>query len=809
MFTTFTFTLSLFGLVSGQTLTCPSGYVLHNESQKCFGLKDEDVFMMGCQFDVCFADGGGLACIESEAERTWLAANVLNTFTTSLYPTSVGFAWTGRYARRDTGSPGDYSTDERTWGQCATNLSDPTMSSPPLSAWYPGFPFADTSLNCSLIMGHTGNPTAFGLLLDQNCRQRSGCLCMVPASGAAATLPGVRYSRDWTDFLYSMGFIVDLVPQSQDAEAPALGFVLGVSVLVAAVPLLMLGGLALWVRAMKKLNPEGMHKNVQRMADAHTSHGDSRRLSLISDLKAKGTEMRVRVSGVCMAVGWFLLVMALLPFLIYDEREQVPGIGSYGGTFLLALGPPGGVLLGISLQPRDEVLIRLSNVLVGIVGVVLMIYHVVAITSGEYELTDYDGARAAGATLTTERNRTLLVLYICNVVAFAMGLVVLLPVFQPRRHRDIFHKSRWEKTPREALNLMWIALRLGLFLVAVGYTIFVVFNRAEVLDGNWANFERSSGGTEAYALVASLYLSALLPTPVNRRYVISLLGEVTVRQHSRKEMKRAACVASMVGNRRASEVLSISKSAFKVIPYSKLSPADFESNADTGLFEKTQHVELGKCDAFISHSWRDDPVEKWARIVAWAKEFEEEHSREPLYWLDKACIDQQDIDDSLACLPVFLSGCQTLFAVVGPTYTRRLWCVMELFTFLQMGGEADRVAVKLIGASKSLTDDLRDFHAEHAECYKIEDRQKLLGIIETGFGSFNRFNEAVNRLFDVKKALTRMSQAVGRASEAIRTSMAGPKKLEDKKSKLFSSDKVEAEAADRDVTVTVDLATSC
>jgi len=310
-----------------------------------------------------------------------------------------------------------------------------------------------------------------------------------------------------------------------------------------------------------------------------------------------------------------------------------------------------------------------------------------------------------------------------------MGLVMLLPVFQPRRHRDIFDKSRWEKTPREALNLMWIALRLGLFLVAVGYTIFVVFNRAEVLDGNWANFERSSGGTEAYALVASLYLSALLPTPVNRRYVISLLGEVTVRQNS--------------------------------------------------------------------------------RIVAWAKEFEEEHSREPLYWLDKACIDQQDIDDSLACLPVFLSGCQTLFAVVGPTYTRRLWCVMELFTFLQMGGEADRVAVKLIGASKSLTDDLRDFHAEHAECYKIEDRQKLLGIIETGFGSFNRFNEAVNRLFDVKKALTRMSQAVGRASEAIRTSMAGPKKLEDKKSKLFSSDKVEAEAADRDVTVTVDLATSC
>ena len=48
---------------------------------------------------------------------------------------------------------------------------------------------------------------------------------------------------------------------------------------------------------------------------------------------------------------------------------------------------------------------------------------------------------------------------------------------------------------------------------------------------------------------------------------------------------------------------------------------------------------------------------------------------------DKACIDQNDIQQSLACLPVFLAGCQTLLVVAGPTYCSRLWCVMELFTF--------------------------------------------------------------------------------------------------------------------------------
>ena len=48
---------------------------------------------------------------------------------------------------------------------------------------------------------------------------------------------------------------------------------------------------------------------------------------------------------------------------------------------------------------------------------------------------------------------------------------------------------------------------------------------------------------------------------------------------------------------------------------------------------------------------------------------------------DKACIDQNSIEQSLACLPVFLAGCQTLLVVAGTTYCSRLWCIMELFTF--------------------------------------------------------------------------------------------------------------------------------
>jgi hypothetical protein len=45
---------------------------------------------------------------------------------------------------------------------------------------------------------------------------------------------------------------------------------------------------------------------------------------------------------------------------------------------------------------------------------------------------------------------------------------------------------------------------------------------------------------------------------------------------------------------------------------------------------------------------------------------------------DKACIDQSNIDQSLACLPVFLAGCSVLLVTPGPTYCQRLWCCMEV-----------------------------------------------------------------------------------------------------------------------------------
>ena len=104
------------------------------------------------------------------------------------------------------------------------------------------------------------------------------------------------------------------------------------------------------------------------------------------------------------------------------------------------------------------------------------------------------------------------------------------------------------------------------------------------------------------------------------------------------------------------------------------------------------------------------PGAKHALLSRWAKRRQEATGNEPTLWLvalapplslhqyrlhaqmksyalcaaqDKACIDQSNIQQSLACLPVFLAGCQTLLVVAGPTYCSRLWCVMELFAFVR------------------------------------------------------------------------------------------------------------------------------
>ena len=117
-------------------------------------------------------------------------------------------------------------------------------------------------------------------------------------------------------------------------------------------------------------------------------------------------------------------------------------------------------------------------------------------------------------------------------------------------------------------------------------------------------------------------------------------------------------------------------------------------------------VQLGDVHGFVSHSWSDDGAAKYEQLKkVWAGR---EDPESVMIWLD--FIDQPPC--TLSALPVFLSGKELvvllalvrLAAVVrtASPATPRAWprpplcisprpCVVELFTFLKMGGKREAI----------------------------------------------------------------------------------------------------------------------
>lgn len=119
--------------------------------------------------------------------------------------------------------------------------------------------------------------------------------------------------------------------------------------------------------------------------------------------------------------------------------------------------------------------------------------------------------------------------------------------------------------------------------------------------------------------------------------------------------------------------------------------------------------------------------------------------------------DQADIDANLSSLPIFLAGSRKLVIAAGPTFTHRLWCIMEVFTFLRIGGNpVERVTLLALG--KDADDDtnqvrtnirfqLLSFRAADADCFHKKDKQRLLDVVKTAFGTLEKFDEAVSVSF--------------------------------------------------------------
>ena len=69
-----------------------------------------------------------------------------------------------------------------------------------------------------------------------------------------------------------------------------------------------------------------------------------------------------------------------------------------------------------------------------------------------------------------------------------------------------------------------------------------------------------------------------------------------------------------------------------------------------------------------------------------------------------------------------------------------------------MGGSRDDVEVRLLDDAEALVRLLARFDAGKARCYVPQDRERLLAVIEAGFGTFQPFNRIVRGIFADKLA---------------------------------------------------------
>ena len=237
-----------------------------------------------------------------------------------------------------------------------------------------------------------------------------------------------------------------------------------------------------------------------------------------------------------------------------------------------------------------------------------------------------------------------------------------------------------------------------------------------------------------------------------------------------EQVATAAAIAAMMGGKNPKFVQAEGRRKFRCITLDKITREEMaESSPNPALASRAENADFGDVDAFLSHSWSDCSQSKWAALQQWRTEFKTKHFREPRVWIDKCCIDQRDIDANLMCLPVFLSGCKTILCTVGRTYLSRLWCILEIFVFFEMGADVDRVDLRLISDKdvdgkvdadsvmqserEGLVSAFDTFNAEQAACFDMNQRERLLAIVEAGFGGIDYFNQALRDILHKVKGL--------------------------------------------------------
>lgn len=206
---------------------------------------------------------------------------------------------------------------------------------------------------------------------------------------------------------------------------------------------------------------------------------------------------------------------------------------------------------------------------------------------------------------------------------------------------------------------------------------------------------------------------------------------------------------------RATDLLAMARQNMRCIDWKTLTPQIMSgkicgSGIMANMFDKSRAVRYGEMvDYFMSHSWHDDADVKWHLLTGVADRFRKRLGRYPTFWLDKVCVDQNNIADGLRVLPIYVVACSQMLVLCGPTYPERLWCAWELCTlFSFMRDEQALERVELVPFPDDPASDalgpLSQFDVDLAHCYNPNVETIIFKVIDAVGKS--RFNDRIRRV---------------------------------------------------------------
>lgn len=366
-----------------------------------------------------------------------------------------------------------------------------------------------------------------------------------------------------------------------------------------------------------------------------------------------------------MLAGFILEIVSLFSGIIFGGTRQI------GMT--LALSGWISILLSLCQHftggfDRRSILFRLLRKCSAGIGLCTLCSIVSMVSNGVnpmciLDLTDIDNSTAAGGggsdggggesmACASERNLEGAGI-VLQAIACSMSMVVLVGL-------QIFH-MRHTMLPSRVLANVVQSTRLQIMGAWFGCAF------------NLAARGQLSGDVALIVILLLAYTAAL---PFARHRILQLIWGLSLTSESNEAAEIALRMAGRVAGGGTEEnddeivevrvaslktLLEDAKKSFRVLPFLKMSLDSF-TGGHKGLDAETFECNLGCCDAFISHSWRDSGEARWTVLRDWAAAFQRMNRRAPLLWIDMGTllpIEPQTVSSlplSLS-LPAFSASC--------------------------------------------------------------------------------------------------------------------------------------------------------